>query len=162
MNWYVLYIKPRNEKKAALQLHELGVEVYCPLIMETHQWADRKKKVEVPLINSYIFVKLEEKDRNIVFECSGVIRYLFWLGKPAIVQDNEILILKKWLLNHSQAVEVSKLKPGEAYKVTSGYFKGKKGIIKEVNKNRLQLLLAELGVKITLNLKEANTILKAV
>ena len=97
MNWYVLYTKPKWEKKVAEQLNEKGIECYCPLIIKVKQWSDRKKKVEVPLFNSYVFVQIEDANRNSVFVSNGVVRYLFWLGKPAIVRDEEIDILKKSL-----------------------------------------------------------------
>jgi len=96
MNWYALYIKSRNEKKSAKQLADLGLTVYCPVKMQIRQWSDRKKKIEIPLIPSYIFVQLEERDRDLVFQVSGVVRYVFWLGKPAIVRNEEILILKEY------------------------------------------------------------------
>jgi transcription antitermination factor NusG len=90
MQWYALYTEPRHEKKVADRLLKLGVEVYCPLVTQIKQWSDRKKKVEVPLLPSYVFVKLEESNRDIVFQVSGVVRYLFWLGKPAIIRNEEI------------------------------------------------------------------------
>lgn len=61
------------------------------------QRSDRKVKVEVPLFNNYIFVQLLEKDRNLIFDSPGVVRYLFWLGKHAIVKDHEIATIKEWL-----------------------------------------------------------------
>ena len=56
MNWYVLYTKPKWEKKVAEQLQAMGIDCYCPLVMKERQWSDRKKKVEMPLFNSYVFV----------------------------------------------------------------------------------------------------------
>lgn len=150
MNWFVLYIKPKNEKKAALQLAELGFTVYCPLITETRQWSDRKKKIETPLLPSYIFVKLTEKERELVFQVPGVVRYLFWLGKPAIVKDAEIEILQQWLKNDALDARVVGLQPGDKMAISKGPFKGKEGIVQEISNNRIQLVLLELGIKITL------------
>jgi sugar phosphate isomerase/epimerase len=42
------------------------------------------------------------------FSISRVVRYLFWLGKPAIVRDEEIDTIKKWL-DPAQANDVSLL-----------------------------------------------------
>ena len=80
MPWYVIYTKPRNEKKVAERLQQIGITVYCPMITMIKQWSDRKKKVQIPLLNSYVFVCLEDKEREKVFQVSGVVRYLFWLG----------------------------------------------------------------------------------
>jgi len=150
MPWFVLYTKPRNEKKVALQLEKMGITVYCPLITQIHQWSDRKKKVEVPLISSYLFVQLEEKDRESVFQVPGAVRYVYWLQKPAIVRDQEIDIMKEWLAGEMVDAKVESLRPGDRMNIPSGLFEGEEGIIEEINKNRVQLLLLDLGMKITL------------
>lgn len=151
MDWFVLYVKPRNEKKVALKLEKLGLTIYCPLIIQRKQWSDRIKKVEVPLINSYIFAQLKEKERNMVFQISGVVRYLFWLGKPAIARDKEIQTLKKCLSGEILDASIEKLEPGDAMKISSGPFIGKDGIIEKITKNNVQLLLRDVGIIITLS-----------
>lgn len=150
MPWYVIYTKPRNEKKVADRLKQIGVDVYCPMITMVKQWSDRKKKVEMPLLNSYVFVNLNEKDRELVFQVSGVVRYLFWLGKPAVVREEEIEALQDGLKETITSFEVSAIKIGDLLPIPTGPFQGKEGIIKQINKNRLQLILKELGVLITL------------
>ena len=117
MDWKVLYVKPRNEKKVATLLENLGVTVYCPLVTEVRQWSDRKKKVQVPLLNSYVFVQIEEKERELVFQVPGVVRYLFWLQKPAIVRDSEIQLMKDWLTGENVKAEVEQLQPGDKMKI---------------------------------------------
>lgn len=149
-HWYVVYIKPRNEKKAAIQLQELGITVYCPLVTEMRQWSDRIKKVVIPLIPSYIFVQLEEKERELVFQVPAVVRYLFWLGKPAVVRNEEIETLKEWLENDQIDTRTESIQPGDKIAIAKGPFKGKEGLVQIVGKNSLQLILLELGIKITL------------
>ena len=105
MPWFVIYTKSRNEKKVADELLKLGIEAYSPMVTKIRVWSDRKKKVSVPLINSYVFVQLAESDRNSIFLSSGVVRYLFWLGKPAIVKNFEIESIKNWL-SHSDVFDV--------------------------------------------------------
>ncbi len=150
MTWFALYTKPKYEKKVADRLEKSGIEVYCPMVTQIKQWSDRKKKVETPLIPSYVFVNIEEKNRNDVFDIPGVVRYLFWLGKPAIVRENEILALKESLKETFSAVEIFPYKKGDSINISEGPFKGKEGIIKQVGKNRMQLVLKELGMLITL------------
>ena len=123
MPWFVLYTKPRTEKKVVDRLEKLGLTVYCPMTIQLKQWSDRKKKVEVPLLNSYVFVNLPEADRNLVFEVPGIVRYLFWLGKPAIVRDQEIKTLQNWLSHDFAQLEVCALKPGDTIMLQEGAFK---------------------------------------
>jgi transcription antitermination factor NusG len=150
MPWFALYTRPKNEKKVTEQLVKLGIEVYCPLVTQVKQWSDRKKKVETPLISSYVFVNVEEKERDKVFEAFGVVRYLFWLGKPAVIRDEEIYLLKDSLKEVISSFEISEIKPGDVMNISRGPFQGKEGVVKVVEKNKIQLILKELGVVITL------------
>lgn len=106
--------------------------------------------METPLIPSYIFVQLKEGRRDIVFQVPGVLRYLFWLGKPAIVRHEEIIVMQQWLQNDFQEVQIQGVQPGDTLSITKGPFKGKEGIVRQMSNNRLQLVLLELGIKITL------------
>ena len=154
MPWFAIYTRPKNEKKVAEQLFKLGIDVYCPMVSQIKQWSDRKKKVESPLISSYVFVNLEEKERNKVFEVPGIVRYLYWLGKPAIIQDNEIASLKESLKGILTSVEVEGIQPGDSLTITNGPFQGKEGIVSQVEKNKIRLVLKELGVLITISREE--------
>ncbi|WP_248907762.1 UpxY family transcription antiterminator [Flavobacterium sp. K5-23] len=130
----------------AERLNEIGIVTYCPLISKTSQWSDRKKIVHVPLFNSYVFVQLTEKERNLIFEVPGVVRYLFWLGKPAIVRSSEIEAIKKWL-SEPEGYEVSmdKWQKGDKIVLESGPFATQSAIIQEVKQNHYILILESLG-----------------
>lgn len=153
--WYVLYTKPKAEKKVAATLEHINLEVYCPLSTEIHQWSDRKKKVTVPLFRSYVFVRLKPSERNKVFEVPGVIKYLYWLGKPAIVRDVEIQTIKDWLDgNAAEKITVEQLSPGDKIIIRSGAFKNEEAIIREVGPKRVRLILSKLGYSISIKTRE--------
>ncbi|TDO77418.1 transcription antitermination factor NusG [Flavobacterium chryseum] len=154
MNWYVIYTKPKWEKKVAEKLNQIGVECYCPVITEIKQWSDRKKKVEVPLFNSYIFVYLLEKDRNSVFQIAGVVRYLYWLGKPAVVRDDEIEGIKSNLASPNiSEVSVTSIQVGDRIKLESGAFSNQEATVKEVSKTHYILVLEALGCVLKIKYK---------
>lgn len=154
MNWYVVYTKPKWEKKVAEQLKNFGVECYCPLITKIHQWSDRKKKVEVPLFNSYVFVQLAEEDRNLVFQSAGAVRYLFWLGKPAIVRDDEINTIKNWLDKPNKIdVSIAPFQVGDKITLDSGPFTSQEAVIQEVKNTHYVLVLESLGCVLKMSLK---------
>lgn len=160
MNWYVLCTKVRNEKKVAQRLEDLGIEVYCPLITETRKWSDRKKKVTFPLFNSYIFVRLEKAQRNIVF-VPGVIRFLYWLGQPAIVRNEEIEAIQKSLtLSNTHNLELEKISEGDRVFIKAGLFESQYGIIKEISANQYVLILDSLGCVLKITKKEQSIISK--
>jgi transcription antitermination factor NusG len=150
MPWYVLYTKPRQEKKVADSLNAIGISAYCPMVTVVKQWSDRKKKVQIPLINSYVFVNIENFNRDKVFIVHGIVRYLFWLGKPAVVRAIEIEALKKSLEGIVASFEVSAIQKDAIYKIPEGPFQGFEGIVKNVNSTTIQLLLVDLGFLVTL------------
>jgi transcriptional antiterminator RfaH len=150
MTWLAIYTKSKNEKKVTEELLKMGIETYCPMVTEIKQWSDRKKKVETPLIPSYVFVNIDAQHKNEVFQVNGVVRYLFWLGKPAKVRDIEILQLKERLKETVASVEIKNLKPGDTVGIKEGPFKGKEGVVQQMSTNKLQLVLKELGMLITL------------
>ena len=155
MSWYVLYTKPRTEKRVAESLEQMGVKVYCPLITEIKQWKDRKKKLKTPLFKSYVFIKLEEKNRNRVFDVPGVVRYLFWLGKPAIVRNEEIEVIQEWLdCEKVDDAKVDHLNQGDKISIKNGVFKDHEAIIREVGNRKMRLILPKLGCTVEVLTKE--------
>ena len=153
-NWYVVYTKPKWEKKVAEKLNEIGIECYCPLIIQIKQWTDRKKKIEVPLFNSYVFVQLEDTDRSSVFQVSGVVRFLFWLGKPAIVRDEEINIIKTSLAAPNISdISVTSIQVGDRIKLESGVFSNQDAIVQEISNTYYTLVLESLGCVLKIKYK---------
>jgi len=154
MNWYVIYTKPKWEKKVADKLNQIGIECYCPLIIQMKQWSDRKKKVEVPLFNSYVFVQLADIDRNSVFQVAGVVRYLFWLGKPAIVRDEEINSIKTSLkAPNISDISVTSIRVGDHIKIETGAFTNQDAIVQEVSNTHYILVLESLGCVLKIKYK---------
>ena len=150
MNWYAIYTKPRNEKKVVANIQSLGIEDYCPNISVVKQWSDRKKTIIQPLLSSYVFVKLDEKDRSLVFQVPGVVRYLFWLGKPAIVREQEIQAMKELQEEKYKKVCVTGMARGEKMTITEGLFKGQTATLIEEKNNKTILVLDSLGTTLIL------------
>src|SRR5438105_756348 len=96
--WFAMYTKPRWEKKVAGILERKGIECWCPLKKTQKQWSDRKKIVEEPLFTSYVFVHIDDTERSAVLMTDGIINFVYYVGKPAIIRDDEIQIVKKFLL----------------------------------------------------------------
>ncbi len=150
MHWQVLYTKPNFEISSANNLNSIGIEAYCPTYTQLKIYSDRKKKVTKPLLRSYIFVKVDQKNRNNVFNIPGILRFLFWLGKPAVVRDNEIELMKNNLSGIYDNILIKKLEIGSKYNIDNGPFKGQVGEVVQMSKNHIKLELASLGVKVFL------------
>ena len=155
LKWFVLVIKSNREKQVAETLKKHGFEIYCPVNKEIRQWSDRKKKVEVPIFQNYLFVRLKEADRDAVFITSHIKKYLYWLGKPAIVRNVEIEVIRKWMSDTTICnVTSSHLQKGKLITIEKGAFKDKEAIIQEVRKNELKLVLNGLGVVLLAKIKD--------
>ena len=150
MKWFVLYTKPNFEIKVADGINAHGINAYCPTFTQIKQYSDRKKKVQKPLLPSYVLVQLSEQDRPNVFSIPGVVRYLFWLGKPAVVREEEIELLRNNLKGVFDDAKISKLSIGKEYTIPSGPLKGQTGTVLDVLKNKLRLELPSLGLFVTL------------
>ena len=153
--WFVVYTKSQQELKVATQLSAMGITNYCPTITLVKQYSDRKKKVTKPLLSSYVMVELEEKERNKVFACSGIVRYLFFLGKPAVVPASDITLMQNHLNGVYNDSEVTTLSVGDSHTITQGPFSGVSGRVVETDKTKVKLELASLGMRITLKKQAA-------
>lgn len=154
MAWYVLYTKPRNEKKVAQLLSDKGVEVYCPVREEIRQWSDRRKKILEPVFRSYIFVFLNDyQQENVsVLMTPGAVRFLWWTGKPGIVQDFEIAAIKDFLSNYKNAEIVTEMKTGQMVIIKEGPLRETTGTIISVKKNIATLHLKSIGLNLVATL----------
>ena len=149
MSWNVIYTKSRSEKKVEERLKNIGIEAYCPVRTEVKFWSDRKKSILVPVLPSMVLVKIEKNKRNQVFDIPGVVRYMFWLKKHAVVRDSEVDSLKL-LLESNNIIEqnVTSYNVGDEIKISS--LKDQLGIIKKISNNQIWVVLKQLGYVIKL------------
>lgn len=154
-NWYVLYTKPRHEKKVAERLTGAGYTVYCPLQKVVRKWSDRIKVVEEPLFKGYVFIQIEVHKRDEVFAFPGTVRYLFWLRRPAIVREEEIATIQKWLGHYDhERLSVTDVTPGSYVRITSGKFMNEEGILLDTSSSKALVQLKELGIQLSLDLTQ--------
>ena len=151
--WFVLYTKPNQEIKVVNGLSRMGIQCYCPTTKVIKQYSDRKKKILKPLMPSYVLVFIDEINRNDVFAVSGVVRYLFWLGKPAIIRESEVELMKRYLKGVYESVSLTNFTKGQLYRISDGILSGKTGKVIETHKNKIKLELQSFGMVVTLKLQ---------
>ena len=152
MNWHVLYTKPRSEKKAEKQLQSIGIDAYCPTFSKISRWSDRKRKIDVPVLPSMVLVNINHNELKRVFNSPLIVRYMFWLGKRAVVTQSEVDILKKKLNGKHNLIntELSNIKIGDIFKVSS--FNNEKGIVNRISNNNIWIYIKSIGYNIKLEL----------
>jgi len=155
--WYVIYTRPRWEKKIAQLLEEKGIVHYCPLNRIEKQWSDRKKVVFEPLFKGYIFIKIEETQKWDIKMINGIINYVYWLGKPAKVKDEEIDKIKMFLQEFDD-VEVidNKIDVNSTVIINQGVLMSYKGIVVDVLGNKARVQIDSMGIRISAIFKKAN------
>jgi len=148
--WYAIYTRPRWEKKVHALLEEKGIESYCPLNKVRKKWSDRYKIVNEPLFKSYVFVRIAEKDKTDVRLVAGVMNFVYWLGRPAVIKEEDILKIRKFLNDHeSVAVEsVKGTRPGDRVIINAGIFMDREGIVLEAGKKKVEVQFDSLGCRL--------------
>ncbi|MDX2189288.1 MAG: UpxY family transcription antiterminator [Bacteroidota bacterium] len=150
--WMALYTKPRNEQKVNEKIESMGFESYLPMQESIRQWSDRKKKIKTPLFTSYVFVKVDEKERLEVKKVPGVLNFVYWLGKPAIIQDIEIERIRYFLKEAgTHIVLIEQLMPGDKGVINSGEFKDEKVQILQTTQKEYITIIESLGIKLRLS-----------
>jgi transcription antitermination factor NusG len=144
--WYAVYTKPRWEKKVADSLSRMGVENYCPLNKVIKKWSDRKKIVYVPLFTSYVFVQLPEKKLSELLHINGIINLVLWLGKPAVIRDEEIETIRNFLSLHADVkLQKASLQINDSIVIKRGLFTESEGKVMAVMNKTVKILLPTLG-----------------
>ena len=154
--WRVVYIASRQEKKVAKRLDQLGIENYLPIARQLRQWSDRKKWVEFPMFNGYLFVRPQPDALDLVVSQTGVVRYLMFDGKHAEVREREIdviRIIEKSGYYAETILNPSDFEEGESLMVNEGPLKGQE--VELIRKNNDHIFLVSfdtLGQSIKVNL----------
>ncbi|TVQ64950.1 MAG: UpxY family transcription antiterminator [Balneolaceae bacterium] len=151
--WRAFYTRPRHEKKAADRLED-EFEVYCPVVETRVQWSDRVKKVKKPLFTGYLFARVNEKERMILLEDPSVSRTVTWLGKPAVIKDEEIRDIKILLEEiKPDDVEIQTFEEGQRVRIDSGSLREMEGIIVEVKGKKARLRLETMKCDVTFTVR---------
>jgi transcription antitermination factor NusG len=155
--WYAVYTKPRWEKKVAEHLLEKGVEHYCPVNKVVRQWSDRKKIVFEPIFKGYVFVKTMEDTKWDLRKIPGILNFVYWLGKPAQIKEQEIITIKKFL-NEFDSVEVEKkgFVVNSPVRITQGVLMNYEGMVVEVFGNRAVVKIDSLDIQLSAHFDKKN------
>lgn len=145
--WYAIYTRPRWEKKVDSLLKEKGVECYCPLNKVRRKWSDRYKLVEEPLFKSYVFVKVCENEKTEIRMTPGVINFVYGEGKPAVIREKEIQVIRRFLDEYENIVvnELPSLKLRQRVKIAYGPLMDHEGEIIHLKNRQVRVAIDSLG-----------------
>jgi|SRR6185437_1324629 len=99
-NWYVVYTKPRFEKKVTSLLTKRKIENFCAYNRRQVRHLGKNKLVLEPLFDSYVFVRIQEDEMTLLKQIEGIVSFVYWKGEPALIKDEEIEIIKEFSISH--------------------------------------------------------------
>jgi len=130
-HWYALYTRSRAEKKVYNELIHRNIAAFLPMHKVIRQWSDRKKIVEAPLFNSYIFVNITEKEHLPTLQVAGVVRFISFEGKAVPIPTQQIEAIKAYLGEGAPEYDKNELalEAGVSIEITRGPMMGLNGIL---------------------------------
>ncbi|MFY8091430.1 MAG: UpxY family transcription antiterminator [Chitinophagaceae bacterium] len=157
--WRVLYVKPRTEKKVNEILLDEKIETWCPMHKVAKQWSDRIKVVEEPIFKSYIFVNIFLEQADKVKHTQGVLNYVYYLGKPAVVREQEIEEIKKYLKLDKAVATLQDSKTfniNDKVRISNGVFMNKGGKVTKTGKKKVYVQIESLGTVMSIEFSTAD------
>lgn len=125
--WYVIYTRPKQERKVARCLEVKKLHHYLPLATKKSQWHDRKKIISTPLFPSYVFVMLSNHSEyyDAINGNRGLLYFVKSDGENARVDDKTIDSIRIILSNTAEVECASEyIQPGKDVIIRDGPFTG--------------------------------------
>jgi len=124
--WYLIYTKPRHEKKVHQRLSEIKINSFLPTRKIIRNWHNRKKSVDEPLFPSYVFIYL--KDLQSYYEGIDTEGSLYYVrvGKEIACVSEAVVNNIKLAVNQDKDIEVSTnyYEPGRKFIISQGALTG--------------------------------------
>jgi transcription antitermination factor NusG len=156
--WYAIYTKYRCEKYVVENLNKKGIEAYLPLKSITKRYTRKIKKYQIPLINCYAFVKINEKDIVKVLQSEYVIKFIKTGQELEPIRDEEMDLLKRVTgeFNDIISVEPINWQEGSKVEIVVGGMVGTKGmLVRKKGKNTFIIALDSMGVQLEMEVDKS-------
>ena len=110
-----------------------------------------------PVFKGYVFVKVEEAKKWDVKKIPGILNFVYWLGKPAKIREEEIDIIRKFLNEFSDvAVEQKGYTVNTEVRVKQGIMMDYKGVIIEVLGSKAVVKIDSLDIQLSAHFDKKN------
>ena len=114
------------------------------------QWSDRKKVVMEALFKGYVFVQVKDESKWDIKAIDGILNYVYWLGKPAVVREEEIDTIRKFLQEFDDVEVVNaSLETKDTVLVKQGVLMNYKGIVVDVMGNKARVNIESMGLQLS-------------
>jgi transcription antitermination factor NusG len=155
--WYLIYTKPRHEKKVHAHLTEKNIDAFLPTTKKLRVWHDRKKYVDEPLFPSYVFIYLNSMQHYYEgIDAAGSLYYVK-KGKEIARVSDTVFNNMRLATNQAKEIEVSDIRfqPGRRLVIGKGALAGLSCEVVQYNgKNKLLVRVDLLQRNILITLSE--------
>jgi transcription antitermination factor NusG len=129
--WYALQTRLQREKVVEQRLMERGVQTFLPMVTEVRRWSDRRKKIQIPLFSSYLFVKLapSKVERVRVLSVDGVFNFVGPRREGTPIPDSQIEAVRALVDGQLPWSSHPFLNIGQRVRIRSGALQGVEGIL---------------------------------
>ena len=129
LRWYAVYVRPRQERKAASYFTLNNIEYLLPTYRELRQWKNGcRKQLDFPIFPGYIFAKVCWAERLSVLFCPSVVRFVGFRDRPTPLEDVEIASLRSGLEKYVIRPHPY-MTAGDRIHIRNGPFAGRIGIL---------------------------------
>ena len=153
VGWYLIYTRPKHEKKVQERLVELKIDCFLPLRKQLRVSPERKRIVNEPLFPSYLFVYLTNMQTYYKgMDTDGALYYVR-MGKEIARVSETVVNNIRLLVNQTKDFEVSerRFQPSQRLVISKGaltgltcevvHFENKQKLLVRVDLLRRNLLL---------------------
>ncbi len=110
-----------------------------------------------PVFKGYVFVRIEDEKKWEVKNISGILNFVYWLGKPAQIRDEEINVIRKFLNEFSDVqVEAKGFVVNSKVRIRQGVLMNYNGIVVEVIGNRAIVKIDTLDLQLSAHFDKKN------
>lgn len=154
--WYAIYTKLRAEKKVSEILTRKKIENFLPLNKIVTDRIINKKVIKEPLFSRYIFIRLTKLQLSELKKFPDIISMVYWLGKPVIIDDQEISMIQNFLNAHlNVTIKKTTLLNDTSKKYDSSVVE-QEGLGITVKNKRANIILPSLGYMLTAEPETSN------
>jgi transcription antitermination factor NusG len=141
-NWYAVYTAPQHEKSALKQLSMREIETFLPTYETVRGWKNRQRvKLTLPLFPTYLFVRINRRERARVLQSPGVLRIVGNGRESVPLRDCEVDFLRSGSCRN-RIEPFRDLVVGERVRIKSGVMQGLEGtLVRRSNSFRFVLTL---------------------
>ena len=152
--WFAIYTRFKCEKWVHRQLRQKGIEAYVPLRTVTRKYRRKVKKVHLPLIHCYAFVKINKSEYIRVLETENVQCFVRFDKQLVPIPEDEMNLLKRVAgddVGEWETRPLNAFQPGDRVEVIGGPLTGLQGVfLEQKGKRKFLVELHTLGYGIAI------------